>query len=94
MSAMSGETTTVSAAANDGRGLVAERLAAAGRHDDERIAAIEDGPDRLLLQRAEGANPQCRSIAARSSLGNTAAAVTVTIAIGGNHVLKCVYPTR
>ena len=50
---MSGETTTVVPPRSDGRRLVAERLAAAGRHDDERVAAVEDGQHRLLLQRAE-----------------------------------------
>jgi hypothetical protein len=34
-----------------GRRLVAERLAAAGGQDDERVAAGKDAVDRLLLQR-------------------------------------------
>ena len=38
---------------NDSRGLVTERLAAAGWQDDEGIAAIEDGADRLFLLWAE-----------------------------------------
>ena len=37
-----------------GRCLVAERLAAARGHDDERIAPIEVGADRLFLKRPEG----------------------------------------
>ena len=37
-----------------GRGLVAERLAAAGGEHDERIASQEDGGHRLFLQGPEG----------------------------------------
>jgi hypothetical protein len=33
--------------------LVAERLAAAGRQDDERVAALDDAGDGLVLQRKE-----------------------------------------
>ena len=35
------------------RHLVAERLAAAGRHHHQRVASIESCPDRLCLQRTE-----------------------------------------
>ena len=37
-----------------GRHLVAERLAAAGRHDDQRVLAAEDVVDHLGLEPAEG----------------------------------------
>ena len=41
-------------ASGDGRRhLIAERLAASGRHHDNRIAPIEAGPDRLGLPRPE-----------------------------------------
>ena len=36
-----------------GRNLVAERLAAAGRHEDKGILAADDGGDDLLLVRPE-----------------------------------------
>ena len=42
------------AAAQDGGRLIAERLATAGGHDHERIAAVEDGLHGLFLERAEG----------------------------------------
>ena len=48
------------AVADDGRRLVAERLAAAGRHDDERIAAGEHRMHRLVLQRPQRAEPPVR----------------------------------
>src|SRR5262249_49366087 len=38
----------------DGRRLVAERLAAAGGQDDERVASLQHGLHRLLLERAQG----------------------------------------
>ena len=41
------------AAAMDGRGLVDEGLAAAGRHDDEGVAVGEDRPDGPLLERPQ-----------------------------------------
>jgi hypothetical protein len=44
-------------AGDRGRHLVAERLAAAGRQHDQRIAALEPGPDRRLLQVAERVEP-------------------------------------
>src|SRR5260370_26962090 len=43
------------AAAKDCGGLVAKRLAAAGRQDDKGIAAGEDGLHRLLLERTQAA---------------------------------------
>ena len=39
----------------EGRELIADRLARTGRHDGEHVAALEDRPDDLLLPRAEGA---------------------------------------
>jgi hypothetical protein len=42
------------AVAGEGRGLKAERLATAGRQDDERVPAREDGLHRFPLERAEG----------------------------------------
>ena len=40
-------------AAKNSRRLIAERLAPAGRHDDDRIPAVEHGSHRLFLKRAE-----------------------------------------
>jgi hypothetical protein len=40
-----------------GRRLVAERLAAAGGQDDERVPAGEDAVDGLLLERKEAVVP-------------------------------------
>ena len=40
--------------------LVAEALAAAGRHHDERVAAVERGLDRVALARAEGGEAEQR----------------------------------
>ena len=53
ISAMSGETTDRQAVEAQGGNLVAERLAATGRHEDERVAAGQDVADHLLLQAAE-----------------------------------------
>ena len=52
--AISGETTTVRSVARERGQLVAEALAAAGRHDDERVAAVERRLDRLPLAGPEG----------------------------------------
>ena len=35
------------------RDLIAKRLTASGGHDDQRVASLEAGPNRLLLERAE-----------------------------------------
>ena len=53
ISAISGETTTVRSVAGERGQLVAEALAAAGRHDDERVAPVERGLDGLALAGAE-----------------------------------------
>ena len=54
ISAISGDTTTVRSVARERGQLVAEALAAAGGHDDERVAAVERGLDRLALAGPEG----------------------------------------
>ena len=54
ISEISGETTTARPGLTKGRRLKAERLAAAGRKHDHRIAAGDDGLHGLRLQRAEG----------------------------------------
>ncbi len=54
ISEISGETTTADAGAHDRRRLKAERLSAAGRQHDDRVAAGEHGVHRFLLQRTEG----------------------------------------
>ena len=41
------------------RDLIADRLAAPRRHEDEGVAPAEQGPDRALLVRAEGAVAEC-----------------------------------
>ena len=46
------------AVAQQGRQLVAQRLAAAGRHQDQAIAAIGDMADDLLLRAAKGGKPE------------------------------------
>ena len=38
--------------------LIAQRLAAAGRHQDQAIAAIGDMADDLLLRAAKGGKPE------------------------------------
>ncbi len=43
----------VGAPGNRRRHLIAQRLAAAGRHHDQRVAAFEAGSDRLQLQRPQ-----------------------------------------
>src|SRR5205823_1419500 len=44
-------------AADDGGGLVTQRFPAAGRQHHERVAAVEHGTDRLVLQRPQRAEP-------------------------------------
>ena len=44
----------IGAAGDRGRNLVAERLAAPGRHHHQRVAPIEAGSDGLGLQRPQG----------------------------------------
>ena len=53
MSAMSGETTTVRSSPGERRQLVAEALAAARRHDDERVAPVERGLHGVALAGAK-----------------------------------------
>ncbi len=55
---MSGETTTVRSPAGERGELVAEALAAAGRHDDERVLAVEGRLHGLALAGAEGAQAE------------------------------------
>ena len=90
ISAISGETTTVRSGGGDPGELVAEALAAAGRHHDEAVAAVERGLHRLALpgpelavaevleQRVGIARPLVRSSAAarrrRSGRGPSARA--------------------
>ena len=55
--------------ADQRRRLKADRFAAAGRHDDEAVAAIEDGVDRLPLQRTKALEPPVvREDAPRASM--------------------------
>ncbi len=53
ISEISGEITTVVPPRSTAGGLVTERLSAAGGHDHERIAAVEHGRHRLLLERSK-----------------------------------------
>ena len=53
ISAISGETTTPTPVAHERGDLVAQRLAAAGRHQHERVAAGDDMLDDLLLAAPE-----------------------------------------
>ena len=53
MSAISGDTTSADAVAHERRDLVAQRLAAARRHQHERVAAGERRVDDGLLLAAE-----------------------------------------
>ena len=75
ISAISGETTTVSAAVDDRRQLVAHRLAAAGRHDGEHVLAGEHRGDDLGLAGAEIVVAEDRSSAARAAASLSANAV-------------------
>ena len=54
ISEISGETTSASAVVDERRRLEAQRLAAAGGQDDERVACRQHGVHRLALERAEG----------------------------------------
>ena len=58
MSAISGETTTVRSSPASAGQLVAEALAAARRHDDERVAAIQGGLHGVALAGAERRQPE------------------------------------
>ena len=53
ISAMSGEMTTPTPGRTSAGNLVAQRLAAAGRHEHQRVAAADDVIDDLLLLAAE-----------------------------------------
>ena len=53
MSEMSGDTTTARPGRDQRRGLEAQRLAAAGRHHEQRVAAREDRVHHLALVRPE-----------------------------------------
>ena len=49
INAISGEMTTPDTGSYQRRDLVAQRLPAAGRHEDERVATVDDVADDLLL---------------------------------------------
>ena len=58
ISAINGETTSVTPVLRDGRQLVAEALAAAGRHHAQAILAGQHGFDHLALARAKAGQPE------------------------------------
>ena len=50
---INGDTTSVNPSNRNRRQLVTERLAPARRHQHQRVSALENGGDDLLLQRQE-----------------------------------------
>ena len=90
ISAISGEMTTPVPRPDQRRDLVAQRLAAAGRHQHQRVAAADDVLDDLLLAAAEGvvAEHPAQHLRARRSAGSRCP--------GGNHpaTLRVIGVTR